>query len=352
MVFLNRRRFNGAVLAGGALATGVRAQGPATAPAAGAPVSTKAWEEVVAAARKEGKLVLYSGAATPKTLGPVMESFEKRYGIKVDLLFGRPSEIRERVRAEQAAGRVHADLSMDGPTINQPSFIGSYVPHEGIPNSSKLVSPFVDDGRLLPVGIGRQTVLMNTRLVKPADEPRSWFDLLDPKWRGKIVTDDPRSPGSGSLVYDVLNEKLGPQYLQKLVSQNLVVSTDISLNERRVAQGEFAFFIPFRIQSVPNLRGLPVKAMTAKEGDVYIVMTLQRVKNASRPNAARLFMNHFLDSPTQKHLLETAYGSVTGESDAQLPEDLKAINRGPLLGASEPQGLDERRKAFAALFVK
>lgn len=349
MTLFNRRHFGGTLLAGAALAGGARAQAPA---AAAAGPSAPAWEQVVAAAKKEGKLVLYSGAATPKTLGPVMESYEKLYGIKVDLLFGRPSEIRERVRAEQAAGRVQSDLTMDGPTINQPNFIGSYVPHEGIPNARKLVAPFVDDGVLLPVGMGRQTVLMNTRLVKPADEPKSWTDLLDPKWKGKIVSDDPRSPGSGSLVYDVLNEKFGPQYLQKLVAQDLVISTDISLNERRVAQGEFAFFIPFRIQSVPNLRGLPVKAMTAKEGDVYIIMTLQRVKNAPRPNAARLFMNHFLDSQTQKHLLDTAYGSVTAESGAHLPPDLQAINNAKLLGASEPKGLDERRKAFGALFAK
>lgn len=348
MTLFNRRHFGGTLIAGAAIASGARAQAPAAAPAA----SSAAWDAVVAAAKKEGKLVLYSGAATPKTLGPIMESYEKRYGIKVDLLFGRPSEIRERVRAEQAAGRVQADLTMDGPTLNQPGFIGAYVPHEDIPNARKLVAPFSTDGMLLPVGIGRQTVLMNTRLVKPADEPKSWQDLLDPKWKGKIVIDDPRSPGSGSLVFDVLNEKFGPDYLRKLMQQEPVVSTDISVNERRVAQGEFAFFIPFRIQSVPNLRGLPVKAMTAKEGDVYIIMTLQRVKNAPRPNAARLFMNHFLDGATQKHLLDTAYGSVTGESGAHLPPDLQAINNGKLLGASEPKGLDERRKAFSALFAK
>lgn len=310
------------------------------------------WEQVVATARKEARLVLYSGAATPTTLGPIIKRFESMYGIKVDLIFGRPSEIRERIRAEQAAGRIQADLVMDGPTINQPAFIGAYVPHEEIPNAKKLVAPFVDDGLLLPVGIGRQTVLMNTRLVKPADEPKSWNDLLDPKWKGKIVIDDPRSPGSGGLVFDVLNEKLGPDYLRKLAAQAPVISTDISLNERRVVQGEFAFFVPFRIQSILNLKGLPVKAMSASEGDVYIIMALLRVKDAPHPNAARLFMNHFLDSPTQRHLLEAAYGTVTGESDADLSAQLRAINQGKLLGASVPQGLDERRKTLGALFAK
>lgn len=310
------------------------------------------WDQVAPAAKKEAKLVLYSGAATPKTLGPIIASFEAKYGIKVDLLFARPSETRERIRSEQAAGRVQADLLMDGLTLKQPAYIGAYVPHDEIPNQKKLVAPFTSDGTLIPVGIGRQTVLMNTRLVKPADEPKSWNDLLDPKWKGKIISDDPRSPGSGGLVYDVLNEKFGRAYLEKLIAQDLVITTDISVAERRVAQGEFAFFIPFRIQSVLNLRGLPVKPMQTKEGDVYIVMTLSRVKNAPHPNAARLFINHFLDSEAQKILLDLAYGSVTGESDAHLPADLRAINNGKLLGASEPQGLDERRKAFGALFAK
>ncbi len=310
-----------------------------------------AWDQVVAAAKKEGRLVLYSGAATPSTLEPIMAAFQERYGIKVDLLFGRPSETRERIRAEQAAGRVQADLLMDGLTLNIPAFIGSYVPHEPFPNLGKLVPPFKSDGTLVPVGIGRQTVVMNTRLVKPEDEPKSWLDLLDPKWKGKIITDDPRSPGSGSIVFDVLAEKFGNGYLEKLASQKPVIATDINQAERRVAQGEFAFFIPFRIQSVLTLRGLPVKAMRAKEGDVYIVMAMARVKGAPRPNAARLFTDFFLSPEVQRILLDKGYSPVTGEQGgANLPADLRAINQGPLLGATEPTGFGERRKTVSDVF--
>ena len=82
-------RFVGGLLCAGLLGT------------AAAQPADPAWEQVVAAAKKEGRLVLYSGAATPSTLEPIMEAFQQRYGIKVDLLFGRPSETRERIRAEQ-----------------------------------------------------------------------------------------------------------------------------------------------------------------------------------------------------------------------------------------------------------
>ena len=344
-----------AAMALGFLAAGAHAQAPATPPLQWAPAdaaTSTPWAQVEGLARKEGRLVIYSGAATPATLKPVIETFEKKYGVKVELLHGRPSETRERVRAEQAAGRVQADLLMDGATLKVAAHVPHYVPHGELPNLQRMKAPFKSDGTLMPAGIGRQTVLMNTRLVKPGDEPKSWHDLLDPKWKGKILTDDPRAPGAAVVVYDVLNEKVGRPFLDKLMTQEPVVINNISVAERRVAQGEYAFLLPVRIQSIPQLRGLPVKPMRAKEGDVYIVMAFARIKGAPRPHAARLFMNHFLEADSQKALVRAAYTSVTGDIAEDLPADLREIAQSPLLGEADPNGADERRKAFHSLFAK
>ncbi len=342
-----------AALALGVLAASAQAQGAAPLQWAPADAATHTpWEQVEPLAKKEGRLVLYSGAATPSTLKPIIEAFEARYGIKVELLFGRPAETRERVRAEQAAGRVQADLLMDGATLKVAAHVPHYVPHGELPNLQRMKAPFKSDGTLMPAGIGRQTVLMNTRLVKPGEEPKSWHDLLDPKWKGKILTDDPRLPGAAVIAYDVLNEKFGRSYLENLMKQEPVVINNISVAERRVAQGEYAFLLPVRVQSLMQLRGLPVKAMRAKEGDVYIVMAMARVKNGKSPHAARLFLNHFLEASSQKQLVLAGSTSVAGDLADDMPADMREIAQGPLLGTADPQGADERRKAFHSLFAR
>ncbi len=314
--------------------------------------NTPDWSQVEQAARKEGKLLLYSSSATPATLNPVIAGFDQRYGVKTELLFARPTEIRERIRAEQAAGRPQADLLVDGMTLNLPAYIGSYIPHGDFPNLKKLVAPHKTDGILVPVAVARQTVLINSRLVKPEEEPKSWLDLLDPKWKGKILSDDPRGPGAGGIVFDVLQQKFGPSYHEKLAQQNLVISSDISINERRLAQGEFSLYIPFRIQGILTLKGLPIRPMRAKEGDCYIVVATARVKDAPRPNIARLFMNYVMEPEAQKVFIDGLYSSTVGASAAHLPPDQRAILESPLLGEAEPKGLDERRKAFGPVYFK
>src|SRR4051812_11614105 len=73
------------------------------------------WEKVVAAAKKEGSLVIYNGTSQPAPKA-IMKMFEQAYGITVNTVDGRPSEVRERIRAEQASGRFAGDLHIAGIT--------------------------------------------------------------------------------------------------------------------------------------------------------------------------------------------------------------------------------------------
>ena len=71
-------------------------------------------------------------------------------------------------------------------------------------------------------------LLVNRNLVKPADEPKSWKDILDPKWTGKILSDDYRALGGGAVFFVVMHDTFGKEFHEKLAAQKPVFSRDIA----------------------------------------------------------------------------------------------------------------------------
>ena len=242
-----RRRF----LAGGAAGAGLMA--------AGLPLRAQQpadWDKVVAAAKKEGRVVMYTGAVGIGFHHAIGRLFEKRYGIRVEVLEARASELRERIRTEQAAGRYLGDVSHNGSTTTALQMVaGTFQPHGGLPNAANIVAPFKADDIRAPIFVFNYGILVNTKLVKPADEPKSWKDLLDPKWKGRIISDDMRALGGGSVFFFVTTDHFGRGFHDKLAQQSLVFTRDQRASERRVAQGEFPIWIPMVYPNVPQMKG-------------------------------------------------------------------------------------------------
>src|SRR5437762_4866051 len=144
------------------------------------------WKKVLDAAKKEGKVVVYNGAVGTPALPKVGAAFEAKYGIRMELLEARASELRERIRTEQAAGKVLGDVSHNGSTTTALQLAeNTFQPHGALPNGKLPVAPFASDDVRIPIYVIPYGILVNTEMVKPADEPKTWKDLLDPKWKGK-----------------------------------------------------------------------------------------------------------------------------------------------------------------------
>jgi iron(III) transport system substrate-binding protein len=259
------------------------------------------WNSVVEAAKKEGKVVLYNMALGAPYFTAVVKSFESRYGISVESLDLRASELAERIRTEQAAGRNIGDAEMITSTmIEEQLKNGDYVQKlPAIPNATKLRPPFKPTDYSVPAYVQPMGILINTRLVKPEDEPRSWNDLTSPKWKGKILSDDMRPLGSGNTLFSVLQNNMGKEFNEKLAEQKPIFSRDMRNDARRVARGEYAIYIPQVFAFASDLKGLPVKIVVPEEGAPYAQMELAVLKNAPHPNAARLFIQHFLEPDSQ-----------------------------------------------------
>ena len=299
------------------------------------------WAKVVAEAKKEGKVVVYNAAIGAGYYREVAKSFEEKYGIKVETLDVRASELSERVRTEQAAGRFLGDVEMHGQvTISRQEQAGMLQAHGGIPNLKNLRSEFKAEGARVPGYVQAYAILINTNLVKPADEPKSWKDLLDPKWKGKILSDDVRALGGGQILFFVTQTQFGKEFHEKLASQGLVFSRDIVNDTLRIARGEYPIYIPLRLADATELKPLPIKMILPAEGSPYVRIDLAMLKNAPHPNAARLFMNHFLEIESQ-----VVYGNsgqipvVQGVADKVRPE-MKAIAAARLMGTSNAEQQD------------
>lgn len=304
------------------------------------------WAKTIEAARKEGKLVIYTASIGSPSLKAVIKSFEQKYGISVELLEARASEVRERVRVEQAAGRFLGDVHHNGSTTTWLMMRdGNFQPHGPVPNIKSIIPPYEADDIRIPAEVISYGLMINRNLVKPGDEPRSWKDILDPRWTGKILSDDYRALGGGAVFFVVMHDTFGKEFLEKLATQKPVFSRDIQNSERRVARGEYPLYLPFSLQDYNALKGLPVKPIVPVEGRPYVRFDLAMLKNAPQPNAARLFMNHYLEPEQQIIYANAGYNPVVKGVVEKTMEEIRVLLAAKALGTTVP----ERQDAMLAL---
>jgi iron(III) transport system substrate-binding protein len=291
------------------------------------------WDKVVAEAKKEGKLVIYNGSNF-KVVRQIGDQFQKDYGVAVEVLDGRASEIRERIRTEQAAGRAIGDLIYSGsPSITIQTAEGVFKPHGDLPLGNTLAEPFTSNGIFMPANAGNFALLINTNLVK--EEIKSWKDLQDPKWAGKILSDDPRALGAGSGWFEVTYRAFGKEFHEKVAAQKPVISRVWAESNRRIARGEFPIYFPFNVSEYQSLKGLPIKVIVPEEGLPYVAFGAAMLKDAPHPNAGRLFINYLLDPSRQLLFAAEGFRPAAKDMGPRIPEEIRPLTQAKAMGTME-----------------
>jgi iron(III) transport system substrate-binding protein len=280
----------------------------------------KNWDETVAAAKKEGRLVLYGSADYEQLFGEFQKKFPE---IKVSGVFGRGADVAKRILSERRAEKFLADVYVNGQGTG---YNVLYKAKTVDPLAPVLVLPDVTDGSkwwqgkhhyadpenrylIMFNGAARVVVGYNTKLVN-ASQIRSYWDLLDPKWRGKIVALDPNSGGAGdALRFFYYNNSLGREYIRRvLVDADATISADTRQMGDWLAAGRFAFsiFSPISRMDLDKMQtqGLPVDWFDPdhlKEG-AYIAAGsggAALMNRAPHPNAAKVALNWLLSREGQ-----------------------------------------------------
>jgi iron(III) transport system substrate-binding protein len=286
----------------------------------------KSWNETLAAARKEGKLVV-AGPPSQALRQSLPEAFKARYGIEMEYQAGRSVEAATRMRAERAAGINTIDAVLAGSQTMATIFYREKMLE---PLKPALVLPEVLDGskwkkgalwfaepeELYILRISNTVTTMfhiNTNEVKPG-EIRSVKDLLNPKWKGRIALQDPTIPGSGSNQAAHLYIQHGEDFIKRLyIDQKPMISRDTRQLTDGLARGTYPIALGAEDAEVDQLRkeGLPV-ALLPKLPDLYEEVAL--INHAPHPNAAKVFAN-WVASKEGSEVFARAMGVVPTRND-------------------------------------
>lgn len=299
------------------------------------------WERTVAAAKQEGSVVLY----VSDIYGEVFRDFQKKYpDIDVVAMAGRGSQIAQRVMAERRAGKYLADLYIGGSGTAYNVFYEGEILE---PLKPLLVLPEVvdtskwwngkhvyhdDESRYIFAFNGNaQTYFSyNTRLVNPK-EFDSYWDFLNPKWRGKMVSYDPTMGGavSGVLMFLYHNPELGPEFIQRILSEmDLTATRDSRQLVDWLAVGKFsiAALVGPERSGIYEAReqGLPVDTFDSarfKEGGPLSTSNgnVAVFKQPPHPNAAKVALNWLLSREGQ--MAYQRYGYDKDSLRVDIPKD-------------------------------
>jgi iron(III) transport system substrate-binding protein len=314
------------------------------------PAGQANWEQTVAAAKKEGKLNFYVGRYGSE---PLLNEFRKEFPeIKLVTVNGAGNSLGTRIITEIRAGHVVADLFSGGANTN---FEVLYEGKALDSIKSLLLLPEVLDETKWLEGRHRYTdpeqrhvfiyianpsssgFYYNTNMVNPK-EIKSYWDLVNPKWKGKYVSQDPLSTGLGaSLQFYYYHPELGAEYIKKLFGDmQPVYGRDRRQITDWLAQGRYAMCVGCRDTARAKSQGLPVDELDNVDWKEGVQLTsgggsMSFIKGAPNPNAAKVFVNWFLSRrgqiALQKH--QDLYGEDAPNSRRiDIPKDvLVPVNR-------------------------
>lgn len=291
----------------------VAAPTPAVAPPP-KPEDTQ-WQQVVKAAQQEGKLIMYDAAFfVGDTRIAIPKAFKERTGISAEVLVtGGSSATIQRLQVEQRTGLSVADVFASG-GLSGPRMISLGFTQEvagGLP-ALKEKGVFITDpvfspgGEAIIFGTTLLGVMANSKLVQPG-EIKSYKDLMNPKYKGKIVIRDPRL-GSGGSAFTLGTFRhlkiLDDDFLRNLVKQQEVVMWGGGESEaaQMVARGEYTVNMGAAIDVLYAAlirEGAPVMPVYMQEGTVGDIGVIQMSNKAPHPNSARLFIDWLLTAEGQ-----------------------------------------------------
>ena len=301
---LSRRHLlkaSSALLAGAAFSTRVMADAPPAEPVT---------PDLIAAATKEGQVIHYTSTDLP-VAERLAKAFEAKYpGIAVRVERTGAERVFQRIGQEYSSNIHAVDVVNSSDAAHfivwkRDGILAPYVPED----VAKFYPPEHKDvdGQFASWRVWLSIIAYNTSLVKAEDAPKSFADLLDPKWKGKIVKAHPGYSGTIMTATYQMQRDLGWNYFEQLAKQNIMQVQSSADPPKKLDLGERAVMADGNEYNILQMKeaGRPVEPVYASEGSPLIIGPNGIFKSSPNPNAAKLFQSFCFSREAQQLIIDT-----------------------------------------------
>jgi iron(III) transport system substrate-binding protein len=289
----------GVVIAGTALSTRVLASAPPPEPIT---------QALIDAATKEGQVIYYTSTDLP-VAEKVAKAFEAKYpGIAVRTERSGAERVFQRIGQEYSSNIHAVDVVNSSDAAHfivwkRDGLLLPYVPED----VAKFPVEHRDvDGQYASFRVWLSIIAYNTNMVKAEEAPKSFADLLDPKWKGKIVKAHPGYSGTIMTATYQMQRDLGWTYFEQLAKQNIMQVQSSADPPKKLDLGERAVMADGNEYNIFELKekGRPVEPVYATEGSPLIIGPNGVFKSSPNPNAAKLFQAFCLGRDAQQLIID------------------------------------------------
>lgn len=269
--------------------------------------------ELVEAAKGEGAVVFYT--ATDVTVAEKLaKTFEEEFpGVKVQVERAGSERVFQRIGQEITSGIHNADVIETSDAVHFQLFKHEGWLAAGLPANATKNWPKEEmdpDGQFAAYRAHLSVIAYRTDMVKPEEAPKSFANLLDPKWKGRLVKAHPGYSGTIMTATHALSKALGWAYFQKLGQQDVMQVQSSTEPPKKLAQGERPVQADGNEYNVFRLKedNVPIEIVYAEEGTPLVVGNAAMLKDAPHPNAAKLFYAYLFSVEAQQ--LNSDFGGL------------------------------------------
>jgi iron(III) transport system substrate-binding protein len=314
-------------------------------------LSAAATDALIEAAKHEGEVVYYASMNLSEA-NAVITEFEKRYPfIKVKLNRTGSEKLLTKVMTEYRVKKLSADViqtvEFSMHLFNRGGVLARHVPQD----NSQYPSEFKEEGFWTTVYYNPYVVAYNTKLVPKPMVPKKYEDLLDPRWRGKLMIEGTKADWFAGML-QIMGQERGLKYMRDLAKQQPSPREGHELLAQLVAAGEGLMDVNIPISSVERMkeRGAPID-WTAVGAAPAIMVGVGLSSQAARPNAAKLFMDFVLSREGQKLMRTPGRLSARADLASEQADLLKEVKIAPVNPALAEK-LGEYAKQLRSIFGK
>jgi iron(III) transport system substrate-binding protein len=310
-------------------------------------------DDLAKAANKEASLLLYGGA-TLQHMTLLIQNFNRVHpGIKVEYLRKSSASLFELIVRELRAKTYNADAYVPI-TIDQAMYLAErkLLTRHLSPERAAIPEPLKDrDGYWTTLYQTGHVFAYNTRLVNTAEAPRSYDDLLHPRWKGKIMMDEGEEFWYASVL-EILGKEKGENFMRRLAEQQPVFQGSKTLMMQLLCAGEVALAFPVNFNQANDAknRRCPSDWVVIEPQTQRPPFVIAMAQNAPHPAAARLFIDYLLSKEPQKFMQENIFRQ-SARMDVEPSGDLVKL-KGVRVWQSDWNAIFKNRAGYTEAFKK